>query len=61
MGSLKVIVNPLLVATVRPVGLVTVFLPAFVRRCQWLKPLAWTPTSGPGVVVFRRRPGLRWR
>ena len=25
------------------------------------KPLARTPTSGPGVVVFRRQPGLRRR
>jgi hypothetical protein len=36
MGSLKVVVNPLLVATVWPVVLVTIFLPPFVRRCQWL-------------------------
>jgi hypothetical protein len=36
LGSLKVVVNPLLVATVWPMMLAEVFRPLFVRRRQWL-------------------------
>ena len=43
----------LLVATVWPLVLVAFPFPLSVRRCQRLtKPLAWTPASGPGEVVF---------